>query len=259
VLAYRDGSASNTPGWKVRVVPNRFPAADVHEVIIESPDHTGTLATMQSQQLEQVLSAWRQRILDLRSDARLRYVHIFKNHGSEGGASLEHPHSQLTGLPMVPRDIEDELAGGLRYFERNARCIYCDHVHDAGFRMVLATERHVAITPYAARFPFETWILPRAHASHFESEEPASLIGLACILGQTLRMMDRALRNPSFNLFIHTAPLHENPMDHYHWHIEIMPRLAKVGGFEWGTGVYINETTPEQAANALQGSNGVTQ
>jgi UDPglucose--hexose-1-phosphate uridylyltransferase len=236
-------------------VPNLFPALDVHEVIIESPDHGETMAGMTSGRLEQVLAAWRQRVLDLRG-THIRYVHIFKNHGVEAGASLEHSHSQLTGLPMVPHDVEEELAGALRYFAQKARCIYCDHVRDAGTRAVLNAEHHVAIAPPVPRFPFETWILPRRHASHFESEEPGALAGLACILGQTIRMIDQALRKPAYNLFVHTAPLDEGPLGHYHWHIEILPKLAKVGGFEWGTGIHINEKTPEQAAKALQGTLG---
>jgi UDPglucose--hexose-1-phosphate uridylyltransferase len=275
LLAYRNGTSPNSPGWTVRVVPNKFPALRVegdldrageglydrmngtgaHEVVIESPDHDKTLACLPEKQVEEVLWAYRDRLLDLKKDARLRYVIVFKNHGEAAGASLEHAHSQIIGLPIVPRQMLEELEGALRYHDYRERCIYCDIVRQEsrdGSRVVLETDHFLAIAPYAPRFPFETWIVPRGHASHFESVEGPQMPNLAWVLRAVLRKMDKVLDHPAYNYVIHTAPVQEGAMTHYHWHIELIPKLTKVAGFEWGTGFYINPSPPEETAQFMR-------
>lgn len=275
VLAYRDHGEANSPGWQVRVIPNKFPALRVegeldragegiydkmngigaHEVIIESPDHFLTTANMTERQIEQVLWACRARILDLKQDIRLQYILVFKNHGEAAGASLEHSHAQLVAMPVVPKGIYEEMEGARRYFEFRDRCIYCDMVRQEaadGDRVILETDHFLAISPYAPRFPFETWILPRRHGSHFEAASEREIPNLAWVLRMILRKMDKVLERPAYNLVVHSAPLRQRELDHYHWHIEIIPKLSKIAGLEWGTELYINPTPPEEAAQFLR-------
>ena len=276
VLAYRqNGSAPNTPGWELRVVPNKFPALQVegtldrqpdgmfdrmngigaHEVIIETPHHDRSLASMSEPEIERVLWAYRERIVDLKRDSRLRYILVFKNHGAAAGATLEHTHSQLIALPIVPDFLRQELSGARRHFEVKERCVFCDVVHEDlldGRRIIQENADIVALAPYAPRFPFETWLLPKRHGSNFEEAPRHEYETLARILKDTLQRMNRALESPPFNLIIHNAPFTESAHDFYHWHVEIMPKLTKVAGFEWGSGFYINPTAPEEAADVLR-------
>ena len=276
VLAYRrNGTAPNSPGWDLRVVPNKFPALKVeggleregegmfdrmngvgaHEVIIETPDHGKTLPTMSEAEIERVLWAFRERILDLKNDRRFRYILIFKNHGAAAGATLEHSHSQLIALPIVPDFVREEIEGARQHFMAKERCVYCDIIKQelaAGRRVILETADIVALAPYAPRFPFETWVLPRRHATRFEEAPRQEYEALARVLKSVLMRMDRALEHPPYNLIIHSAPFTAEPMEYYHWHVELIPKLTKVAGFEWGTGFYINPTSPEEAARVLR-------
>jgi len=276
VLACRqNGSAPNTPGWELRVVPNKFPALQVegtldrepdgmfdrmngigaHEVIIETPHHDRSLATMSEPEIERVLWAYRERILDLKRDGRLRYILVFKNHGAAAGATLEHTHSQLIALPIVPEFLRQELSGARRHFEVKERCVFCDVVHEDlldGRRIIQENADIVALAPYAPRFAFETWLLPRRHGARFEEAPRHEYESLARLLKSVLQRMDRALETPSYNLIVHTSPFSEDTGDFYHWHVEIMPKLTRVAGFEWGTGFYLNPTSPEEAAQVLR-------
>jgi len=279
VWARREGGgAANTPGWQVRVVPNKFPALQIegtldrraeglydkmhgvgaHEVVIEGPDHGLDLADLSVEHLQAVLTAYRERCLDLHRDKRFRYVLIFKNHGPAAGATLEHTHTQLIATPIIPLILQEELEGSRRYFELKERCIFCDIVaqetdENNGRRVVSVTEHFLAVEPFAPRFPFETWILPRRHRSSFSTMSDESEVrGLAEILKDTLQRLNRALDRPPYNFVIHTAPVSEGDVDYYHWHLEIMPKLTRVAGFEIGSGFYINPTPPEDAAQYLR-------
>jgi len=276
ILVYgRKGTGRDTPGWTVRVVPNKFPALGIeggldregdglfdhmngvgaHEVIVETPDHNLTMATMSDRAVEEVLWAYRDRVVDLKNDRRFRYVLLFKNHGEPAGASLEHTHSQLIALPIVPKRVHEEVDNSKRYFDEKERCIFCDMIHqeiETEKRVILENDQFIAIAPYAPRFPFETWILPRQHSSAFENM-PSPLYGsLARLLGEFLGRLDSVLSKPSYNFIVHTSPIGEEMNDYYHWHIEMMPKLTRIAGFEWGTGFYINPTPPEDAARFLR-------
>jgi UDPglucose--hexose-1-phosphate uridylyltransferase len=275
ILAYRPNGGPNEPGWTLRVVANKFPALRVegdlnrqgeglydkmsgvgaHEVIIETPDHNLTLGDLSEKQIEDVFWAFRDRVLDLKKDARLIYILIFKNHGEAAGASLEHTHSQLIALPVVPKRVREEMDGAKRYYDYKERCIYCDIVRqesDTGHRVILESDFFIAAAPYASRFPFETWIFPKKHSSHFEEVEASAFQNLSWIQRSITRKIDKVLEQPAYNMMIHSAPVQEGAMAHYHWHIEIIPKLTRVAGFEWGTGFYINPTPPEQAAKFLR-------
>jgi UDPglucose--hexose-1-phosphate uridylyltransferase len=276
IMSYRDnGGAPNTPGWGVRVVPNKFPALQVegtldregegifdrmngigaHEVIIETPDHDRTLASMSELEIERVLFAYRDRVADLKKDIRLRYILIFKNHGAAAGATLEHTHSQLIALPIVPDFVREEIDGARRHFQAKERCVFCDIVRQDirdGRRVILENADIIALAPYAPRFPFETWLLPKRHGARFEEAPRHEYEGLARMLKAVLQRVDRALGSPAYNIIVHTAPFSEDTSEIYHWHLEVMPKLTKVAGFEWGTGFYINPTSPEEAARVLR-------
>ncbi len=276
IFALREpGTPPNTPGWSLRVVPNKYPALRVegelnrrgegiydvmngvgaHEVIIETPKHEKKLADLEISQIHNILKVYRDRITDLRNDVRLKYVLVFKNQGFEAGASLEHSHSQLIATPIIPKTVIEEMNGARNYFNYKERCIFCDIVREEikdQVRMVYEEDHFIAIEPFAPRFPFETWILPKHHASHYEHSSDEFLRHLAITLKLVLQKLEKALQNPPYNFIIHTSPMQEGPLQHYHWHVEIMPKLTRVAGFERGTGFYINSTSPEDAARYLK-------
>jgi UDPglucose--hexose-1-phosphate uridylyltransferase len=275
ILAYRDRGGRDEPGWRVRVVPNKFPVLGIegdldrrgegmydkmngigaHEVIIETPDHAVGFCDLREGQVQEVLWAFKDRVNDLKRDHRFRYILLFRNYGEAAGASMEHPHSQLIALPVIPRRVKEEVDGARLFYDLKERCLFCDIVREeclAGVRMVVDTERFACLEPFAPRFPFETWILPKRHASHFEDSDGPTLTDLAGALRSTLRRIRSALERPAYNFVVHTAPIQDPALPHYHWHIEIIPRLTEVAGFEWGTGFYINPTPPEESARFLR-------
>jgi UDPglucose--hexose-1-phosphate uridylyltransferase len=276
VRALRPGTEQkNVPGWKIRVVPNKFPALQIegdlnrrgeglydvmngvgaHEVIIETPNHLAELADLDTDHIYDALLIFRERIVDLKNDTRFKYILIFKNHGISAGASLEHSHSQLIATPIIPKRVQEELLGAKKHFDFKERCIYCDILHQEvqmSKRLVVRTDDYVSVEPFAPRFPFETWLLPVKHYSHFEAMELREYYGLAAVLKETLQRINRTLESPHYNFILHTSPVQEAPLLEYHWHIEIIPKLTKVAGFEWGSGFYINPTPPEMAAQHLR-------
>ncbi len=276
IVAFRDnGTLPNTPGWTLRVVPNKFPALRIegeldregegiydkmngigaHEVVIETPRHEETLITLPLKDVKNVLLAYRERITDLRRDQRLRYVLVFKNHGVAAGASLEHSHSQIIALPIIPKRVIEEIEGAKTYFNYKDRCVFCDIIRQElqqRYRVITENKSFLSIAPFASRFPFETWILPKTHQPSFELMEPSQYEQAAQILSDTLRRINQVLTDPPYNYVIHTSSSPEVDMNYYHWHFEIMPKLTKVAGFEWGTGFYINPTPPEEAAEYMR-------
>ncbi len=268
-------SMPNGPGWELRVIPNKYPALRIegeltregvgyfdkmsgtgaHEIIIETPDHYAHRSTMTLHQLENVYRAYRERIVALRHDRRIKYVMIFKNYGDAAGASLAHPHTQLIALPILPHHIVEEMNGARQYFQYKQRCIFCDVIYqeaDMAERVVCQNEGFIAICPWAPIFPFEVWVLPRQHDSCFEDCNPDELERLADLCSQVHKRLDQALAMPQYNSILHTSPFDEQYNDYYHWHIEIMPRLTRTAGFEYGTGFYINPVPPEEAAGFLR-------
>jgi len=276
ISAYRDpNSKANTPDWSLRIIPNKFPAllieGDInrrgegiydrmngigaHEVIIETPDHSMDLADLDIDQFRDVVFAYQDRILDLKKDKRLRYVMIFKNFGSAAGASLEHSHSQLIATPVIPKRVMEEMDGAQRYFEYRERCIFCDIVVQetkGRKRLIAENNSFILICPFAPRFPFETWIVPRNHMSNFEDATKEELSDLASILKDCLLRLRKALNTPPYNYIIHTTPITLKGIEFYHYHLEIIPVLTHIAGFEWGTGFYINPTAPEESASYLR-------
>jgi UDPglucose--hexose-1-phosphate uridylyltransferase len=151
--------------------------------------------------------------------------------------------------------VREEIDGARRHFEAKERCVFCDIIRQevaVGRRVIHENADIVALAPYAARFPFETWILPRSHGARYEDASRQQFESLARMLKTLLARINRALESPSYNMIIHSAPFSEETREFYHWHIELIPKLTRTAGFEWGTGFYINPTAPEEAAQVLR-------
>jgi UDPglucose--hexose-1-phosphate uridylyltransferase len=276
------GGPPNSPGWQVRVIPNKYAALRVegdldrrgvgmydemngvgaHEVLIESPEHGGRMYSYSDEHLAAIGRSARERFVDLSRDQRFRYIQIFRNFGVKAGASLDHPHIQIIALPIVPRWVKEELTCARMHWERTERCVFCDIVNQErqdGDRLVFENDQFVAFEPFAAKFPFETWLIPKRHQPDFREVPGEDLFGLMEALRETLRALALGLADPPYNLVLHSAPfsaqeaeLLANTAVDYHWHVEIIPRLTMMGGFEWGTGFHINTTAPETAAHFLR-------
>jgi UDPglucose--hexose-1-phosphate uridylyltransferase len=276
--------APNAEGWQVRVVPNKFPAfsldyegsvdteshADgqdglyvsipavgIHEVVVESPEHDSTFGEHSEDQMEDILTAIVTRFRALREDDRLKYLQAFKNWGRQGGASLSHTHCQLIAVPIVPRVIQVELDHARQHKDRTGKCLYCQTVEkeiEGRERVLEESEHFLAFCPYASKFPYETWIVPKRHNEAFEEISRDELADLAAMLHQVVRTFELAFDDVPYNIVWHTAPWKGDFGAYYHWHLELLPRLATIAGFELGTGYYINPTAPEVAAAALRES-----
>jgi UDPglucose--hexose-1-phosphate uridylyltransferase len=275
IYVVRDRGTANTPGWALRVVPNLFAALRVegelnrrgdgiydrmagvgaHEIVIETPAHDQDLADLSAAEVASVLWAWRERLRDLSGDLRLTGILAFHNSGAAAGATLDHPHSQIIATPVVPHASSEELAGAAAHYRARERCVYCDAIDQErkdGVRLISENGTAVALAPWASRVPFECVLLPTRHSSTFEDESQESLRSVAEVLRDTLRRIRVALEQPSYSVILHTAPLRERGLPHYHWHLEIVPALAPAGGFERGSGTCINPVAPEEAAAFLR-------
>jgi UDPglucose--hexose-1-phosphate uridylyltransferase len=278
VFAIRPASVSsppNSPNWVLRVVPNKFPALRIegdlnkqglglydkmngvgaHEVIVETPIHTQTLTGMDIVSVQNLFIAYRERTVDLLKDKRFKFIMVFKNSGSMAGASLAHSHSQLIALPIIPKRVSEEIGGARDYYRYRDRCVFCGIIaqeSEERQRIVYENDHFIAISPFASRFPFETWVLPKAHEDSFLRSVDDNFYSVADALSVVLRKHEKVLNAPPYNYMIHTTPIELMDAPYYHWHIEVIPRLTKMAGFEWGTGFYINPTPPEEATIFLQ-------
>jgi len=286
VFAVRQGSRpANSPDWLVRVVPNKFPVLRIegqlepqqhglyrsmrgigaHEIIIETPSHHRSMAQLELNEMLQVLQAYRERLLDLRKDTRFRYLQIFKNHGVEAGAPLPHSHSQLMAVPTTPPITRNALNACRAHFRKTEQCLICDLIAQEitdGRRVVNNDGRFLTVAPYASSVPFELRLFPLQHNHDFALQSDQDLAACATALLDMLRRLRRLLNDPPYNFILHTGPpAHPQPgkpdawdtlAADYHWHIELVPRLSQVAGFEWGSGFFINPLAPEDAARYLR-------
>jgi UDPglucose--hexose-1-phosphate uridylyltransferase len=261
--------------WSLRVVPNKYPALvtrgeattslcgmyelangfGAHEVVIESPRHVASLTELTMDEARLTMTAYRDRMQKLRQVPGLRYALVFKNVGPEAGASLEHAHSQIVATPMIPGQMQQELTACRRWQRARRKCFFCEVLADElahRQRLVAESPHFVAVCPYASRLPYELWVLPRAHQSHFERQEDEVLAELGLFLQDVLRRLESLHEHLAYNYFLHTAPFDASRLRHYHWHVEVLPRLTTTAGFEWGAGYFINPVPPEQAAANLR-------
>ncbi|MBI3378505.1 MAG: galactose-1-phosphate uridylyltransferase [Nitrospirae bacterium] len=277
-----NGSLPNEPGWLARVIPSFKPILHVegdlgrrgvgmydrmnsigaNEIIIETPEHNKADGDIGFEQMIRVVSLYKERIADLEKDLRLRYVLIYKNSGREAGAVYSHPHSQIIAMPIIPRRIKEELDGAKQYYSYKDRCIFCDIIREElryGQRVIFETKKFIAFCPYAQRFSFEFCIMPKRHSCAFQEINSEEMEDLGLMLSAMMKKLGTILKNPPYNYVMHTAPNMIPRRNHwhtlgedFHWHIEVMPRLTRVSGFEWGSGFYVITTSPEDAAKYLR-------
>lgn len=253
VFALRDPQTKpNHPGWRIRVVTNRFPALNPaikrrrrfkitgeffksavglgkHEVIIESPEHNRSLATLSLKQVQKVCEIYWKRYLALKDDKRFKLIIIFKNHGISAGTSLKHSHSQLIALPLVPTSIRHLLEEAMIYYGDHGSCVFCDMIHQELVqkkRIILNSKEFVVFHPFASRTPFETWIVPKKHNACFGDIDEKEVMAMASVLKEVLGNLYLKLKDPDYNLMIRTAPIKDAQEDYYHWYIQILPRLT---------------------------------
>ena len=259
------------PEWRLRVVPNMFPAlqggsnamrrvglmflemdgAGRHEVVIESPRHDARLDEMAVEDVAEVVRLWRERYRALEADAAVKAVIVFKNFGAAAGASLSHPHSQILATPVLPPDLAHRLEAAKRYLEETGRGLYTELVEEersAGDRVIAQRGRFVAFSPFAARFPFETWIAPGFEQPFFGDIHAEEVADFAWLVKQSLRALRGAAGDPDFNLALLSAPGSDGTGQGFVWHLQLLPRLATLGGFELASGMYLNTVAPEFAA-----------
>lgn len=229
------------------------PALGHHELIVEHPDAGERLETMNPAHLTEVLRFYRDRLAVAAARPGVRHVQVTRSVGRAAGALYEHPHGQLLAVPVTNRWVEEEAQVAAEHHRERGGCLFCDVTArelELRERVVTENEAFVALTPFASKTPFETWILPREHASSFTSVAANSLPLLADLLQVLVRGLVDALDNPPYNLTLHTAVQAGRP--DFHWHIEILPRLTNQAGFDWGTGFFVNPTLPEDAARFLR-------
>ncbi len=286
VFAIRSpGSLPDGPGWSVRVVPNLQPRLRIegdperrgegfydlmnglgaHEIVAETPRHDHSLHELTVDEIAKVIRAYIARIIDLNGDKRIRYVLVFKNHGQDAGAhTITHSISQLMALPITPRTVKAKLIVARDYYRAKERCAYCDVLQQElkdGRRIVAENEDFVSWVPFASRFPFEMGVLPRFHNNAFSRLNSSQTKNLARILQDVLRRLDQRLGGPPYNLVLHDRPFlrpregyWETIEEDFHWHLEILPQVFRVTGFEWASGFFYNPVAPEIAARCLAGS-----
>lgn len=280
----RAGSSPNGPGWEVRVVPSITPLLQVegdldrhghgmfdimnargaHEILIETPRHEPE-AALQVEQIVKATNVTLDRIADLEKDQRIKYVLFFKNHGAAaGGGRLKHSRSQIMGTPVNLKCVKEELVGAKNYFDYKERCVFCDIIKQelvTEKRVVAESKYFIAISQFASRFPFETWVLPKNHACDFYKTDRSEIPDFAGLMKSVFLRMRKLLGDFPYNFVLHTAPFRrdlqkrrywETIDSDYHWHFEILPILTRVAGFEWGSGFYINPLPPEDAAKAIK-------
>jgi UDPglucose--hexose-1-phosphate uridylyltransferase len=272
VLAIRDdATVANAPGWQVRVVTNKYPALapasavsqstaeysarGIHEVIIDTARHVTTTGELSPDEFRTLLHVYRSRLAAIAETPHIKHALILKNVGRASGATIEHLHSQLIATEFIPTAIKEELVACDRLFRQYNECAFCRLIREerlAETRVVSKSPRFIALSPFAARVPFETWILPRRHAPHFHSQTDDDLADLAIFSLDLLRKIERLSQPPAYNLWIHAAPFDSVAIESYHWHVEIAPRMTTIAGYEFGTGCFINPVSPERAAAKLR-------
>jgi UDPglucose--hexose-1-phosphate uridylyltransferase len=278
----RPSTQKNAPGWWVRAIPSFHPLFQIegelgrkgvgiydmmnsigaNEILIESPEHNRKPEDLGIEQMSRVITLYRDRVADLHKDARLRYVLIYKDSGKEAGAIFSHPVSFLMATPVIPKTVKDELDNAKLYYSYKERCIFCDIMSEelrVGERIILETRNFVAFCPYAGQFPFESWIVPKRHCCAFHEITNDEIEDMGRILMAVLQKLRKVFNDPPFNYYIHTAPNMVPRRGHwhtlgedFHWHLELIPRLVRTSGFEWGSGFYVLYTSPENAAKYLR-------
>jgi UDPglucose--hexose-1-phosphate uridylyltransferase len=268
-------SPANSESWAVRVIPNKFAALSsevqptrsvqrlrrcvegfgFHEVIVDSPDHSCCMALLPDAQVARIIGVYKERYNALSLDHRINHVTIFKNHGVDAGASLQHPHSQLIATPVIPSQVRQRLHEALRHYDDAGECMFCHMVErevEDQTRIIHKSDHFVTMEVFAAATPFATHIFPLRHMASFGSISAAEITDLARVLRTLLAKLYVGLENPDLNFTIRSGPSDYVSARHFHWYVSVIPRLTRVAGFELGSGMYINTVLPEAAAEFLR-------
>jgi UDPglucose--hexose-1-phosphate uridylyltransferase len=279
--------APDTPGWDVRVVPSISPLLNIggnldrhghgmydlmnargaHEIVIESPRHLREFELSKEQAVKAV-NVILGRITDLERDPDIKYVLLFKNCGqAAGGGHIKHARTQLIGTPVNLKRVKEELAGAKAYYDYKERCIFCDIIKEelkTAKRVISESKNFIALSPFASRFPFETWILPKEHSCDFYKIDRARIQELVEMTGMVFAKTRKVIGDFPFNFILHMAPFRRDAKKRgywetidrdYHWHFEMLPILTRMAGFEWGSGFYINPLPPEDACKSVREAN----
>ncbi len=267
--------ASAADSWRVRVIKNKYPALlpncgafspsgdlwvrgaghGAHEVIVESPRHLASFSELDEAEAFWTFLAYRERLRFFSRQEGIAWAQIFKNVGADGGASVDHSHSQVLALPFAPPGIRQEWDSAQEYWRQNRRCVLCESMEDtspAQDRIVIRSENFAAFCPFAPRFSYETWIAPLRHWGRFEDAAEADLAELANLVQELIRRFEKLLNKPAYNYLLHSGAFDADSKSYFHWHLEAFPRISKVAGFEFGAGCYVNPVSPEDAALALR-------
>jgi UDPglucose--hexose-1-phosphate uridylyltransferase len=274
-MAFRKaGTGANTPGWWVRIFPDRsailqasgdigregagmfdlMNAFGIHEVVVDVPLHEQKLHTVPLEQVREVIWAFKQRLLEIKKNPRFKHFMLVKNSG-EGVTNIYHSHAHIIATPIIPKRIEEEIDGAREYFHYHDRCIFCDILRQEAeqeVRVVYSDSHFMVFCPFASRFPFEMYIVPRNHQPFFENIDKEYVSGFASAMQIALKRLQTLIPGLPYNFILHTSPISDSYRDFFHWHLEIIPKLTQVAGFEWGSGFYINPTPPEDAAKLLR-------
>lgn len=273
VLVYRDDRKKND--WFLQIIPNKYPAvkhgecslifkkgiykfrsgSGFHEIVVLK-DHGRFLAQYSASEIKKIITAYRERYLTLAKDGCVKYISIFHNHGKEAGSTVPHLHSQILALPIVPPDVNHSISGSRRYFHEYHQCVHCQIIKEElkeKKRIVYENKDAVVIAPFSSKVNFETRIFPKKHSAYFEKIKDEELMSFAEAMRFVFFRLYKKIKDPAFNFFIHTAPTGKNhDYNHYHWHMEILPKFEITGGIELGTGLNIISLAPEEAARILR-------
>jgi len=230
------------------------PSVGRHEVVIIKK-HNLSLTKFSKLLTSEMFWAILERYQKIKLDDQIIQITPIYNHGPEAGASIEHPHAQIFASGIVANTVNREMLGAERYFGVNGVCVYCDiikHERKEKIRVIFENDYFLAFAPYASRYPFESWVIPKKHESQFENSSRNEIDEFADATVEILQRLEKIMPGLSLNMYIRTLPTTMEDCDYYHWYLEIAPRLTTYGGFEMGSGVIINIVPPEKAAEYLK-------
>jgi UDPglucose--hexose-1-phosphate uridylyltransferase len=245
-------NGDNVKNWTIRSFPNKYPAFKhsdknnifgIQDVIVESDKHDVNMGDYSLKHFKELLKVYLWYYQVLKKNDKIKYILVFKNHGQMAGATLEHPHSQVVGLSFVPRNIKEAVRRLEKYYNKHNKCYYCSIID--GAKTLFENNSFISISPKDARFSYESWILPKNHQSHFEHITDDQLIDLAEIFSIQIKKMNSILDKPAFNIVLNNGLYDETNSNCFHWNIQLFPRISLPAGFEFATGMFINQAPPE--------------
>ena len=261
--------------WTTIVIPNKYPAVSplrklkeysegkfykkisatgFHELVI-THSHEKQIPQFNINQIKELIDVYQSRYLSLKKEKFVNYISIFHNYGVEAGASVVHPHSQIITTPLIDSDLNGALETSKKYFNKNKKCLYCEMIKlekKKKERIVFENKDFLVLCPFASKSAFQMIITPKKHLSYFENITEEEKISLAEAFKVAFSKFYKALSNPAYNFYLHTAPCDGKKHNYYHWHWTILPKTATMAGFEIGTCMEISSIKPETSAQILR-------